>query len=163
MFQQAVGDLSWQIERNNLFTDLYQRMVSRPGGIIPTYALLRTGGKETVLQMLEELDSKAIEKKDRGVDENYSLLNLLKNLTVLTNLSFGFTQDEWRNLVKYVVLTTDEALYGAPQSDSKTATMTTDQRNVYNLIMEYPFLLTVVLMESVLVEIVIEPAPTKTK
>lgn len=160
-YHMVIGDLSWQIERNELFSSLYQRCIYKPGGIHAVIAILRAGGRDSALEITEKIDQQAIEVKNGEHVENFPLLLLLKNLTTLTNLSTGLSRDDYRNFIRYLIVTTDESLFGSPLSDNKTTSLSKEQTEIFHLFLEFPYLVTLTLMESILLEKVADPQKSK--
>lgn len=151
MLNSVMGIQIHLLENNILFRNLFSIICPLVGYGIRTISLLEN--EDSLHTLLRQLENKEIQlmntKQEIIVTEK--CIETLKNMTIMQNALTGFSIDEYKCLVNYLVTSYWNSNYGLFPNNHEDyyddEKQNATQKFAIRAIYEYPFLFTLIIME----------------
>jgi hypothetical protein len=136
------------IENNDLYGFIFYTLNPIIGNTPSILTILNGGEEIDIYSLIESYERKTVTYADKNVD----VITILRNITNGQNLLSGLTIAEYNDVVRYVVVTYWRTYNGqivtSKESRYDDNIVNKDQERVIDMIFQYPYLLTIVLMEN---------------
>ena len=156
MFMTYVNELGYLVSKVKVYNKLIDQLIPIAGYGDRTFEFLLKGdeGVAAVIDMLESTRI-VIGHTEEKIEVKDTALNIITNLMVSQNLATGFSIEEYNKLVRYIVKTSYRCIAGQLTNKDDyyyDETNNREMENAIRYISRYPYILTMIAMENLVIE-----------